>query len=76
LHQLCSKTFILAITGNSNWPDQDKIRLSNAHGPTLNARQKLSIVQNCKGEMLDGGHAFAQQIGRSSMPVRPEGIIE
>jgi hypothetical protein len=76
LHQSRSKPLTLAIGGDSHWPDQDKIRLSNTHGPTLNARQKLSIVQNCKGEMLDDGHAFAQQIGRSSMPVRPEGIIE
>jgi hypothetical protein len=59
LHQLCSKTFILAIGGDSDWPDQDQIGLSNPHGPTLNARQKICIVQNSKGQMVNGGHAFA-----------------
>jgi hypothetical protein len=64
------------MSGDSDWPDQDQIGLSNPHGPTLNARQKFSIVQNSKGQMIDGGHAFAQQIGSSQMSVCPERIIE
>jgi hypothetical protein len=64
------------MAGDSDRPHQDQIGHSNAHWPTLNASDKCIVVQNPKGQMINGGHAFAQQIGRAYTPVGPERIIE